>query len=86
MGEAHPLKHETACGLHASSIAAPVQKPSRAKVLEDIQALAGADVPVALLLDLPKQVPRQYLNHNAGLWPVVACACPSAAAWLTDGP
>ena len=65
MGEAHPLQHEAPCCLHAPSVAAPVQQPSRAEVLEDFQALARADVPVALLLDLPKQASSYHLHCMA---------------------
>ena len=52
MGEAHPLQHEAACGLHTARVATPVQQPGRGKVFEQVQALSCADVPVALLLDL----------------------------------
>ena len=41
VGEAHPLQHEAPRGLHASGVAAPVQQPGRAEVLEDVQALAA---------------------------------------------
>lgn len=48
--EREPLQHEVACLFYTSSVGAPVLQTEIGKILEDVQTLAGWDVPVSVLL------------------------------------
>lgn len=50
--EGEPLQHEVAGFLHTSTVRAPVLQAEVGEIFEDIQSLAGRDVPVSALLYL----------------------------------
>ena len=45
-----PLEEEPPRGLHAPRVGAPMLQAVVAEALDDVQALARADIPIALLL------------------------------------
>ena len=65
VSKAHPLQHEASRCFYTSRVAAPVQQPGRAEVLEDVQALRCSDVPMALLLNLLKHMADDQRAHRS---------------------